>query len=159
MSVNRLVSFQIVNRYLKLIICKDEKYSPVVINMYNISSFLPNNNLSSLYLKYSGSKTLMYLEIYNDFEICDKLINEYLKWESLGSSSYHEQLTYGINIFYNKNIKKKVADKGKDLFQTANILLSLNTENDIEESIMNESEEENNPKRKHKMITRSMAKD
>lgn len=153
MSENQLVSFEIISQYLKLTLSNDKKYCPIMINLHNISSFIPSNNLNSLYIKYYDSYTLTHLKIKNDFEICNALINGYLKWKNKD------------NKLESCNINEGVAKRGRNLFQTANILLSLNNSgsenNSIKEIISlppKKTISKKNNLRKHKMITRSMIK-
>ena len=96
---------------------------------------------------------MTHLKIKNDFEICNALINGYLKWKNKDLK---------LESCY---INKGVAKKGKDLFQTANILLSLNNSgsetNSLKESISlppKKSLSKKNNLRKHKMVTRSMVR-
>ena len=158
MSEIQLVSFEIISQYLKLTLSNDNKYCSIMIKLDNISSFIPSNNLNSLYIKYYDSYTLTHLKIKNDFEICNALINGYLKWKNKDLKLE--------SCYINKGLAKKgVAKKGKDLFQTANILLSLNNSgsetNSLKESISlppKKSLSKKNNLRKHKMVTRSMVR-
>jgi hypothetical protein len=162
MTKKLLISFQFVEKYLKLVLGSDDKMCPIIINIDNISSFVPSNDLSSLYIKYYDSTRIMYLEIVNDFEICDSLVDNYLKWKIKSFNQTDDQNTTENKVFFNKNIKKEYAVKGKDLFQEENVILSFN--NLKPEIKINESNITLPPKKSinnkivknHKMITRSM---